>query len=166
MEYFDLLDKNRNFMNKILPRGTKLKSGEFNQGCEVFILLQNNKILLTQRCELKSHPLMWEAPGGCTIAGETTLDTAIREINEEIGLNIKAEDFKLLSTQLYKSQFVDVYMVKLNNLDISNLKLQPEEVAQAKIVTFTELEQMIENNQIVTCTKNDYLAIKNLPFPI
>ena len=50
MEYFDLLDKNRNFMNKILPRGTKLKSGEFNQGCEVFILLQNNKILLTQRC--------------------------------------------------------------------------------------------------------------------
>ena len=161
MEYFDLLDKNRNFMNKILPRGTKLKSGEFNQGCEVFIILPNNKILLTQRCELKSHPLMWEAPGGCTIAGETTLETAIREMNEEIGLNIKPEKFQLLSTELYKSQFVDIYMVKLNDINISNLKLQPEEIAQAKIVTFTELEKMIKNDQIVTCTKNDYLSIKN-----
>ena len=160
MEYFDLLDKNRNFINKTLPRGTKLELGQFNQGCEVFIIVSSNKLLLTQRSKLKSHPLMWEAPGGCTIAGETTLETAKREMNEEIGLNIDIENFKLLSTELYKSQFVDIYMVKLNNLNILDLKLQPEEIAQAKIVTFTELEKMIENNQIVTCTKNDYLAIK------
>lgn len=161
MEYFDLLDENRKFKNIILPRGTKLKLGEFNQGCEVFIILPNNKLLITQRCELKSHPLKWETPGGCTITGETTLETAIREINEEIGLNINSEKFHFISTQIYKSQFVDIYIVKLDNINISELKLQPEEVSQAKIVTFDEFENMISNNQIVTCTQNDYLAIKN-----
>ncbi len=160
MEYFDLLDKNRNYMNKILPRGTKLEADQFNQGCEVFIIVSNNKILLTQRSKFKSHPLMWEAPGGCTIAGETTLETAKREINEEIGLNIKVEDFKFLSTELYNSQFIDIYMVKSDSLNLLDLKLQQEEISQAKIVTFAELEKMIENNQVVKCTKNDYLAIK------
>lgn len=160
MEYFDVLDGKRNFMNKVLPRGTKLNLGEFNQGCEVYIILHNNSILITQRCELKSHPLMWEVPGGCTVSGETTLDTAVREINEEVGLNIDRNQFKLIGTEMYKSQFVDIYMVKLDKINIADLKLQPEEVKQAKVVSFAKLEEMIKNNQIVTCTKNDYLSIK------
>ena len=32
MEYFDVVDKNRNFLNKKLPRGSKLQENEFNVG--------------------------------------------------------------------------------------------------------------------------------------
>ena len=113
MEYFDVLDKNRNFINKTLPRGAEMNEGEFNQGSEVFIILPYNRLLITQRSELKSHPLMWEAPGGCTIAGENTLETSIREMNEEIGLSLKSKDFKLISTQLYKYPQIDIYIIVL-----------------------------------------------------
>ena len=60
MEYFDVLDKDRNFLNKTYVRGTKLNEEEFNAGVEIFIT-SNNKLLLSQRCLLKSHPLEWEA---------------------------------------------------------------------------------------------------------
>lgn len=58
MEYFDVFDKNRNFLNKTYLRGTKLNEDEYNQGVEIYITCQN-KLLMSERCELKSHPLEW-----------------------------------------------------------------------------------------------------------
>lgn len=161
MEYFDLLDKNRNSLNKTLPRGTKLNEEEYNQGVEVWIISPSKKILITQRSSQKSHPLMWETPGGCSVAGEDTLQTAYREIKEEIGLPIEKENFKLISTQIYKQQFVDIYTVEAD-VNISNLNLQSDEIADAKLVTAQELEQLINDNKVVPCSTQDYNAIKDL----
>ena len=59
MEYFDVVDINKNKINKILPRGTTLHEGEYNVGVEVWIINSNNELLITQRSPLKSHPLQW-----------------------------------------------------------------------------------------------------------
>ena len=146
MEYFDVLNKDRKPINKIVPRGTKLSNDEFNQGVEVWIITPDHKILITQRSQLKSHPLMWEAPGGCSIAGENTIQTAIRELKEEIGLTINCNDLLLLETQLYKYQFVDIFLVK-TSINLKNLVLQDEEVAQAKLVSFNEFENLINDSR-------------------
>jgi len=45
MEYFDVIDKNRIFLNYIKERGEKLEDNEYNQGIEVWII-NNNKILM------------------------------------------------------------------------------------------------------------------------
>ena len=155
-----MLDKNRKLLNKVLPRGSKLNDTEFNQGVEVWILSSDNKILITQRSSLKSHPLMWEAPGGCSLSGETTIQTAIREIKEEIGLDINCDNLKLLSTQLYKYQFVDIYSIK-QDIILSSLKLQSSEIAGAKLVTLKELENMIDNNQVIPYITKHYSIIKD-----
>lgn len=160
MEYFDVFDKDRNFLNKLLPRGTKLNPNEFNQGSEIWIVTDDNKILITQRSKSKSHPLMWEAPRGCSLAGENTLDTVVREIQEEIGLKIDSKKLKFLSTQLYKYQFVDIYTIKLN-IDLKELKLQSSEIAKVKLVNFETFEKMIKNNEVVPYIVEHFNIIKD-----
>ena len=129
MEYFDVLDKNRKPLNKIYPRGTNLNENEYNAGVEIYITCQN-KLLMGKRCMLKSHPLEWEVPGGCSQASEDSLTTLYRELKEEINLDLNIKP-KLIDTIIYKNQFVDIYTVELPNI-ITNFKLQKEEVSNIK----------------------------------
>lgn len=159
MELFDVVDKNRQPLNKTLPRGCTLKENEFNTGVEVWILDNDNKLLVTQRSELKSHPLEWECPGGCCLAGETSIETAVREIGEEVGLNISTSDLTFLDTHLYKYQFVDIYTIKCN-FKISDLKLQESEIRDAKIVSFNEFIEMANDGKIVKSVFDRFNLIK------
>jgi 8-oxo-dGTP diphosphatase len=53
------------------------------------IIEHNNRVLVTQRSEKMSLPLKWEFPGGKIEKDETTEACLIREILEELHLNIK-----------------------------------------------------------------------------
>jgi len=50
------------------------------------------KILIVQRGEDTDHPLKWEFPGGKIKSGETTEDSIIREIDEELSMDIIITD--------------------------------------------------------------------------
>jgi len=52
------------------------------------IILDGERILITQRSALMTHPLKWEFPGGKLQAGETPEACIIREIREELGLEV------------------------------------------------------------------------------
>lgn len=50
-------------------------------------------LLITRRSpNLRSHAAQWALPGGRCDAGETPVDTALRELDEELGLRISPED--------------------------------------------------------------------------
>lgn len=161
MEYIDILDKNRKSLNKIIPRGSNLKENEFFQSAEIWIINSKNQLLIDQRSINKSHPNLWECPGGCTIAGETTIQTIKREVFEEIGINIKNHTPILLGTKIFKNQFVDIYGLRLNNLKIEDLKLQQEEVQNAKFVSENELEHMINTKEIIPSVSERYYFVKD-----
>lgn len=63
------------------------------------IILFQNKILVTQRSESMKLPLKWEFPGGKLETGESEKDCIIREIKEELNLNILP--YKKLSNFIY-----------------------------------------------------------------
>ena len=158
MEYFDVLNKNREHLNYTKLRGTTLKDHEYNQSAEIWII-NNNKILLTQRSKEKSHPLMWEIPGGMTLANETTDVTIIRELKEETNINLDNTDIKLIDTHIYKNQFIDIYL-SYKNIDVNNIKLQKEEVSDFKFVSKDEFLEMINNNEIVPAVITRFNMIK------
>ncbi len=158
MEYFDVLDKNRNYLGYNKERGSELKENEYNMGIEIWIF-NDEKLLLTQRSIDKSHPLKWEVPGGCSQSGETSIDTLEREVKEEIGVDIKNE-YELLGTEIYKKQFVDMYKSNIK-VDLSKIKLQAEEVNDIKFVTKEEFLEMAKNEIIVKSVYNRYNVIKN-----
>lgn len=52
------------------------------------VVINDNKILITQRSENMKLPLKWEFPGGKIEKGENEKAALIREIKEELGINI------------------------------------------------------------------------------
>jgi 8-oxo-dGTP diphosphatase len=52
------------------------------------IITDGEMILVTQRSESMPHPLKWEFPGGKLKPGETPEKCIIREIREELGVEI------------------------------------------------------------------------------
>jgi 8-oxo-dGTP diphosphatase len=52
------------------------------------IIPDGERVLVTQRSESMPHPLKWEFPGGKLKPGETPENCIIREIREELGVEI------------------------------------------------------------------------------
>jgi len=68
-----------------------------NVTCAIIIL--NNKILVAQRSEKMKLPLKWEFPGGKVEDTEKNEECIVREIREEI--NIEIEIVKKLTNSIY-----------------------------------------------------------------
>ena len=117
MEYWDLYDKNKKKLNKTVRRGDKL------------LKKQKGEFLITQRNANKSHPLMWECTGGSALAGEDSLKAALREVKEELGIDISKCQYKFIGRTLrYYEHCNDILEVYLfySDEDIKNVKVQEE----------------------------------------
>ena len=157
-ELFDVLDKNRNKLGYTKERGEKLLSNEYNMAVENFIIC-DNKLLMTKRSKNKSHPNMWEVPGGCSQTKETSEDTLNREIQEEIGYKLN-NNYRLIGTTLHKHNFVDIYVSNIN-IDINECVLQKNEVSGIKYVTKEEFIKLNSEGKIVKSVFNRYLEHQN-----
>ena len=80
------------------------------------LILQNNKLLICQRPKFKDHPLKWEFPGGKIKKNETSEDALIREINEELSINIfnynELISYNFFYSDLGKTVFINFYLIK------------------------------------------------------
>jgi 8-oxo-dGTP diphosphatase len=56
------------------------------------IIEKGNQILCAQRSERMPLPLKWEFPGGKVEAGEALEDCIVREIKEELGLQVLVKE--------------------------------------------------------------------------
>jgi 8-oxo-dGTP diphosphatase len=56
------------------------------------IIHKDNKVLIAQRKEGDTHALLWEFPGGKVEEGESPEESIVREINEELDINISADN--------------------------------------------------------------------------
>ncbi len=158
-EFFDCLDKDRNKLGYSKVRGSALLENEYNQGIEVYIV-NDSKLLMTKRSSSKSHPNMWEVPGGCSILDESSIDTALREMKEELGITFIKDDLTLLDTSIYKKMFVDMY-ISNKYINIDEVVLEKEEVSEIKFVSNKELNKMINDKQVVESVVNRYNLIRN-----
>ena len=64
------------------------------------VIMDGDRVLVTRRSEHMPHPLKWEFPGGKLKPGETPEGCLIREIREELGVEISV--IKLLPSVRYR----------------------------------------------------------------
>ncbi len=62
---------------------------EYTKQVTAAIIRKDGKILIAKRSGDDECPLMWEFPGGKLEAGETLEECIVREIKEELGLDIQ-----------------------------------------------------------------------------
>ena len=163
MEILDLYDARKNKLNKILIRETeKVKTGEYKQSVHVWIINSKKEILLEKRAyNMKVNPGKWAFVGGVVDTGETSLEGAIRETKEELGIDININEIELMFSFKRKEDFVDVWIAS-NNSELNELILQKEEVSDAKWVSIEELEKMIKRQEFVPAINLYYDFFKTL----
>lgn len=147
-EYWDLYDADRKPLGRTIKRGDAFAEGEYYVCCEIWIRNPEGQFLMTQRHPDKKAGGLWEFTGGGVLAGETTKQAAVREVQEELGLRIDESELSLLEVYRHKNYFMDIYIV-YKNVDVKTLVLQEKEVVDAKWVAHEELLKMAEEKQMV-----------------
>lgn len=155
MELFDVLDNKGNYTGKTKPRAEVHRDGDWHKAVHIWIMNNRGQVLIQKRSPQKdSHPNEWDiSAAGHLSAGETSIGTAIKEMREELGVQVQEADFKYLFTFVSQSvqqggvfinnEFEDVYLLKLD-LDISKLVLQKEEVSEVKWIDQKDLSEVYE----------------------
>ena len=73
------------------------------------VIMDGDLVLVTQRSEHMPHPLKWEFPGGKLKAGETPESCIIREIREELGVEISV--IQLLPSVRHRYSDLDIKLI-------------------------------------------------------
>ena len=152
-EYFDIYDINKKSIGKTGERELYVfNKGEYHIVTDVFIFNTNNEILLTQRAPEKKGGLLWEGTGGSVLAGENSNEAIRRELLEELGLYVEAEELVLFKEirrdEKENPRFKDLWVLR-KDIAISELVLQEDEVCNAKWVSFIEFNNMQDKKEIV-----------------
>lgn len=148
-EYTDLYDENRILTGEKVFREKGQKSivpkGRYTIVVLVIIENSKNKFLLQKTSKRKGG--IWSITGGHVKSGQNSLEAIQEEIEEELGLKIDEKEIKLFKTYKYENAFKDVYYVK-KDIDISNLKLQLDEVECVEYFSEEEILKFIKNDEL------------------
>lgn len=147
MEYWDIYDKDRNFTGKKKGKYEKWNEGEYHLAVEGWIINSKKQILVQQRsdkCEIL--PGVWALTTGRVISGETTRQGCVRELKEELGIEVKEDECELVSTYFKNrlGMIWDIYFVR-KDIELDKITLQEEEVARVKLVNTDEFRQMLSD---------------------
>ncbi len=156
-EFIDILNEEGEPTGEILLKSKAHANGLWHASAQVWIITPDRKVLLQQRAANKdSYPNLWDiSVAGHLSAGDTPLIAALREIEEEIGLQLNKEDLQYLKTikrqkvpkdGFFDNEFNHLFLVK-NPIEIGRLKLQESEVAAVKLMDIKFFEKSLTENQ-------------------
>lgn len=154
-EYFDVLDENGEFTNKVESRSKCHKEGLWHKAVALFIINSKNQVLLQKRSANKRMwPNLWDiTAGGHVLAGEFGFQSIIREIKEEIGIDINSNDITFIGASTsqnikneIKNKHFNEYYIVNKDIDVSDLVLQEEEVSDAKWFEKEDIINRINNS--------------------
>lgn len=133
------------------------KNGIWHGSINIVIVNNDGTETLLQRRSPKKgfYPDTWDiAVGGHISAGEVPTLAAQRELQEELGLDSKGMQKvttvkeSLENNGIISNEFVTVFLLH-RDIDILDIKLQEEEVSEAKWCTLAELKQLIAEKRII-----------------
>lgn len=156
-EQIDILNSKGEKTGKTLSYTETHKTGSIHRTVHVWFLNSKKQLLLQKRSKSKrAYPGAWDiSVGGHISAGQTSLEAAKRETEEELGKTLPDEAFTLLFTvrqprtehkkDFIDEEFNDVYLVKYD-ADISDFSVQKDEVDEIRWINLDEFKRWIAGN--------------------
>jgi isopentenyldiphosphate isomerase len=149
MELWDIYDNSFNKTGRIQERGKPLAKGDNHLVVHIYPRNSKGELLIQKRqMNLSWKPGFWSGTGGSAIVGEDVWAACQRELQEELGIIATRENASLAFLYKIEDYFNSVWIVK-TDIEIKKLKLQPEEVLEAKWASQDEILQMMEEGTFI-----------------
>lgn len=150
MELWDVYDVERNKTGKTMVRGEAFEEGAYHMVVHICIFNSKGEMLIQQRQSFKEGwPNLWDITvGGSAVCGDSSQTAAERELQEELGISLNLQGIRPNMTINFNRGFDDIYLIE-KDIDLSELKLQYEEVQNAKWATKEEILEMIKTGQFI-----------------
>ncbi|KAL1556925.1 Nudix hydrolase 3, variant 4 [Salvia divinorum] len=157
VEYLDVLTRTGEKTGVSKPRGDVHRDGDYHRAVHVWIFAESTQELLLQlRAECKdSWPGHWDiSSAGHISAGDSSLVTARRELQEELGITLPKDAFEQLyifleewvtnEGKFINNEYCDVYLVTtIDPIPLEAFTLQESEVSAVKYVHFKEYRSLL-----------------------
>lgn len=159
-ELIDVLDENGEKTGEIETRKKVHEKGLCHRIIVVAIIDKNGYLLMQQRSENKeTNAGKWDiSTAGHVSSGQTSKEAAIREVSEEVGLEIAENELNYISTykecKRVKENYIanhvyDFYIVEKQEIDINKIKMQESEVQQVKLCSIEEVKEILQDKKVV-----------------
>ena len=161
MEFFDVINERTGEpTGVIVPREVAHREGICHRTAQVWVTRERDgvrEVLLQRRSvEKDSFPGLFDtSAAGHVSAGDEPLETAVRELGEELGIEATADQLSFAGT--FRIGYEDVFhdcvfrdneiayvYAYLNDVAIEDLTLQEEEVSEVRWFTFDEVWEAVQ----------------------
>lgn len=151
MELWDLYTENRELTGRTHIRDEKLPEGLFHIVVHVWIRNSRGEYLISRRAASRPmFPQMWESVGGAVTAGESSLEAALREAREEVGVELDPERGVLVRSVLRRSfgNFCDAWLFEYDG-EIDLAQATTDEADRAEWASALRIRQMMDERSFV-----------------
>jgi 8-oxo-dGTP pyrophosphatase MutT (NUDIX family) len=143
MEAWDILDPEGRPTGRRILRGEPLGPEERHLVVHVHLVNRAGHFLIQKRSMSKAFsPGAWDVTCGAVLAGEESLQGALREVREELGLRLEPSALAFVARLRRVDSFVDVWLGWID-VEISRLVMQEEEVDALRFVDARELAGLV-----------------------
>lgn len=180
MEYFDIIDENGNPTGEVIERKLAHRTGAPHRTSHVWIVRRREgriQILLQKRCTTKdSFPGCYDiSSAGHIPAGQDYVESALRELQEELGVFVEESDLQdcglhhiFIDEVFYGERFVDkqvckVYLLWLDQNEDA-FRIQEEEIDSVRWMDFEECMFAVQDGIIPNCIDIKELKILQKQF--
>ena len=143
MEFVDVYNNRHEKLNYQKNR-KELNNGELRLSSFIWVINDKEEVLIQQRLSnTKKKPNMWGATAGGVKAGENSMNRALRELKEELGIIASKEELEFIGSYKRIVDFVEVWLCK-KNVEKNEIIINPDEVQDVRWVTINEFDNMIK----------------------
>ena len=175
MEYFDICDEAGNPTGEIVSRDEAHRSGIRHRTAHVWVVRRVDgrwQVLLQKRSENKdSFPGKYDtSSAGHIPAGDEPLESALRELGEELGIHARPEQLHYAGTfdiryekefhdRLFRDNELSHVYVYMEPVEVSDLTLQAEEVSRVDWFDLEDTWAALPTRRDVFCIPTQGMAV-------
>lgn len=153
MELLDVLEEDGSLTGRKEDKDIIHEKGLWHR--EVAVLIRNEKgeyLIQKREATKKQAPNKWGMTAGHVDAGENFQEAMVREIKEELGIEVPVEELRALATfkQPYESKtttnnnYTRYYFYETNR-KIEEYIICLEELSELKYISLEEMQEAVEN---------------------